>query len=197
MFNEPSLAFLTIGINRALKIYSIMALYLNPEGHNWGPMNLDGYGISIVLFAGIYSLVFLAACGYLWTLRKHTVLKMRKVNLTILSLLVLHVYLFMIFMVYPLNGAFPCSVEYWTMCIYLPIGVGLFQAHNQQLLLVSHDQVQLLNTGEMYKPIGTSHRGLKGFLYRFKIWWDESSAQGKYERYVAIGIAFQVNSIIW
>lgn len=85
-------------------------VYLNPQGHNYGSENLDGYGLSQVAFAVIYSLFFYPACVYLWFNRKHPILRMRKINLAILSLLILHVYLLMIFMVYMINGAFPCGV---------------------------------------------------------------------------------------
>ena len=84
--------------------------YLNPEGHNYGSENVDVYGISQVSVAVLYSLFFYAACFYVWLKRYHPILRMRKVGLALLSLLVLHVYLFMIFMVYTINGAFPCGV---------------------------------------------------------------------------------------
>lgn len=91
-------------------------VYLNPEGHNWGPsMNLDGYGISLITFAAVYSTLFYAACAFLWFHRNHPVIKMRNISLALVSILILHVYLFMVLMVYPMNGVFPCSVEFWIM----------------------------------------------------------------------------------
>ena len=168
--------------------------YLNPEGRNWGNyLNLDGYGISLLVFAGVYTLIFYAACLYLWSLRKHPIVKMRNIGLTITSLLVLHVYVFVVFIMYSLNGTFPCSVEFWVMSLYLPIGFGLFQAQNQQLLLVSRGQQQLAINDVMYKPLGTGLRGLKGWIFRFKVWWNEISTEGKYESFVAIGIGLQVS----
>ena len=184
------------GINTVLQRSNMMVAYLNPEGHNWGPMNLDGYGISMIAFAVLYSLVFYSACAYVWSLRKHPILKMRKIGLAVVSLLILHVYLFVVFMAYPINGAFPCSVEYWIMSIYLPIGLGLFQAQNQQLLLVSRGQERLRQMDEMYRPLGTGRRGLRRLLFRFKLWWNDVSTQGKYEGFVAIGIAIQVAPIV-
>lgn len=169
--------------------------YLNLKGHNWGNyLNLDGYGISLLVFAGVYTLILYAACLYVWSLRKHPIVKMRNTGLTITSLLVLHVYLFMIFMIYPVNGAFPCSVEFWIMSLYLPIGFGLFQAQNQQLLIVSRGQQQLAKTNVMYKPLGTGRRGLEGWIFRLKVWWNDLSTEGKYESFVAIGIGLQVSS---
>ena len=95
-----------------------MGPYFNSRGHNWGPENLDGYGITQIVVAVIYSVLFYAACVYVWMHRDHPVIKMRKINLALLSILILHVYLFMVFMVYPINGAFPCGVEFWSMSMY-------------------------------------------------------------------------------
>lgn len=170
-----------------------MYRYLNPNGRDWGPMNLDGYGQSLIAFIVVYSLFFYAACAYLWSQRKHPVIKMRKIGLAIASLLTLHVYMVVVFLVYPINGGFPCGVEYWVMSLYLPIGFGLFQAQNQQLLIVSKEQHQLILTDDMFKPLGPRRRGPKQWMIRFKLWWNDISAQGKYEGYVAIGIALQVS----
>ena len=85
-------------------------VYLNPQGHNWGAENFDGYGISQIIFAAIYSIFFYAACFYVWLNRSHPILRMRKMNLALLSLLVLHVYVVMIFVVYMTNGSYPCGV---------------------------------------------------------------------------------------
>jgi len=91
-------------------------VYLNPGGHNWAPgMNLDGFGISEIVFAVVYSFLFYAACAFVWFHRNHPVIKMRNISLALISVLVLHVYLFMVIMVYPMNGTFPCGVEYWIM----------------------------------------------------------------------------------
>lgn len=114
-----------------------MVRYLNPGGHNWADAeNFDGYGISLIVVIVLYSIFFYAACTFLWLQRNNPAIRMRKIGLALLSVLVLHVYLVIIFVVYPLNGTFPCSLEFWVMSIYLPLGVGLFQAQNQQLLIV-------------------------------------------------------------
>ena len=173
-------------------------VYLNPGGHNWGPENYDGYGMSMVAVAVVYSVFFYLACFYLWVHRHHVVLRMRKINLAILSILILHVYLFMIFMAYWLNGSYPCGVEFWCMSIYLPIGIGLFQAQNQQLLLISQGQTQLCTTDIAYKPLLPRKDDIstpRYWIARFKAWWDGSSKQGKYESFVFLGIGIQVSLV--
>ena len=171
-------------------------VYANPGGFDFGPENLDGYGISNIIFGVTYSLFFYAACTFLWIYRKHPVVKMRNVPLLLISLLTLHVFMFMVFVVYTLNGAFPCQVEYWCMSLYLPIGIGLFQAQNQQLLVVSSKQNKLLVTDELFKSLPPKSRGSLGVLdcwmFRLKCWWRDVCTTRKYEMYVTVGIIVQV-----
>ena len=174
-----------------------MVRYLNPGGHDWSyAENLDGYGISLIVFIVLYSIFFYAACAFLWLQRNNPAIRMRKIPLALLSLLVLHVYLFLVFLVYPLNGYFPCGVEFWIMSIYLPIGIGLFQAQNQQLLIVSREQDLLKGTDEIYRPLYPKHGGgLGGWKYwtwRLKLWWKGVNTQSKYEGFVFVGMMVQV-----
>lgn len=175
-----------------------MVRYLNPGGFDFGPENHDGYGISNIVFVVIYSVVFYSSCVFLWMYRHHPVIKMRNVPLMLLSLLVLHVFLFMVFVVYTLNGSFPCQVEFWCMNLYLPIGIGLFQAQNQQLLIVSRQQAQLIVADEIYKPLfpktGRGVGGLRYWRFRLKHLWRNVSEEGKYQGFVFVGIIVQVSS---
>ncbi|KAL8721584.1 MAG: hypothetical protein Q9225_001748 [Loekoesia sp. 1 TL-2023] len=171
-------------------------VYLNPGRSNLGPENLDGYGISYIVFGVVYSIILYAACVYLWLQRHHPVVKMRKVGLMLLSVLVIHVFCFLVLSVYTtINGSWPCSVEYWAMNLYLPIGIGLWQAQNQQLLIVSRQQTQLIVSHATYKPLLPSHgHGVSSpryWLWRFKLWYRSISTQGKYEGFVLIGIIIQ------
>ena len=173
-------------------------VYLNPGGFNFGSENLDGYGISNIIFGVTYSLFFYAACIFLWYYRHHPVVKMRNVPLLLLSLLTLHVFLFMIFVVYTLNGAFPCQIEFWCMNLYLPIGIGLFQAQNQQLLVVSSQQAKLIVNDELFKPLPPKPRKGLGspsyWTFRLKRWWRDVCSTRKYEAYVTLGIIVQVRA---
>lgn len=83
------------------------------------------------------------------------------------------------------------------MCLYLPIGIGLYQAYNQQLLIVSRGQAALITKDELFKPIFPKTKGLGGpkyWAFRFKIWWQSVSSKGKYEGFVLIGIVIQVGA---
>lgn len=52
------------------------------------------------------------------------------------------------------------------MKLYLPIGIGLFQTQDQQLLIVSDGQAELVNSDELYKPLlPKGGRGIVGLGY--------------------------------
>ena len=173
-----------------------MVRYLNPGGFDFGAENLDGYGISYIGVAVIYSILFYAACIFLWLYRHHPMVQKRNVPLLLISLLTLHVYLFMVMVVYTLNGTYPCQVEFWCMSLYMPLGIGLFQAHNQQLLVVSQGQSQLLQLEGPFRRLPPKRNGsgnLRYCVYRFKLWWGGVSQAGKYQSYVLVGIIVQVN----
>jgi len=76
----------------------------------------------------------------------------------------------------------------------------LFQAQNQQLLTVSDEQSQILNTVEQYKPVfpgyGKGLGGPKYWFWRFKLWWQtSSSSSANYEGLVLGGITAQVSHV--
>ena len=83
------------------------------------------------------------------------------------------------------------------MSIYLPIGIGLFQAQNQQLLVVSRQQAEMIVRDDLYKPLPARPKGSIGgpkyYVYRLKIWWRDANKQRKYEAYVLIGMIVQVS----
>ncbi|KAL8726979.1 MAG: hypothetical protein Q9166_006342 [cf. Caloplaca sp. 2 TL-2023] len=170
-------------------------VYLNPGGFNFESTNLDGYGISNIVVATGYTILLYAACIYLWLQRRHPVVKMRQVGLMLMSVLVIHVFCFIVFTIYTLNGAWPCPVEFWAMNLYLPIGIGLWQAQNQQLIIVNREQTEMISSQPTYKPLLPSRGHRVGtaryWLGRFKVWYRGISSQGKYEGFVLIGIIVQ------
>ena len=173
-----------------------MVRYQNPNGFNFGPVNHDGYGISFIVVAVSYSLCFYSSCIFLWVFRRHPVVKMRNICLMLLSVLVLHVFLIPVFVSYTLNGADPCQVEFWIMSIYLPIGIGLFQAQNLQLLIVSRQQVRMNVTNQCYKSLlpkmGPGLICPKYWLFRLKHWWKGMKDESQYKAYISLGFIVQV-----
>ena len=90
-------------------------VFFNPKGHDWGAKNLDGWGILQLTVAILYTIFVLVTAGFVWLHRENPILRMRKINLAILSIMILHVYLVMVLLVYPINGNYPCDTEFWIM----------------------------------------------------------------------------------
>ena len=183
----------TPGRQNTERVLAATATMVYANGHNWGnKLNWDGLGISSLIFAGVYSIIFYAMCAIVWANRKHPVIKMRNMGLAISSLLVLHVYFFMIFLAYVLNGNYPCELEFWIMSFYLPVGIGLFQAQNQQLLLVSRAQSKLIYMEDTFKSLPPTRPGFKRWNFKFRQWWAQWTEQNKYEGFLAVGMVLQV-----
>ncbi|KAL8773559.1 MAG: hypothetical protein Q9209_001664 [Squamulea sp. 1 TL-2023] len=169
--------------------------FLNPGGHDYIGANLDGWGVLQLVFAAIYTLVLLVLCGILWSQRNHPIIRMRKIPMAIAAVLVLHVYVIIVLIVYPLNEYFSCNAEFWVMSIYLPIGIGLFQAQNQQLLLISRGQQTLL-TKDVYKPLPSGKNRRQYYWNKFVIWCKSSKEQDAFEGFIAAGMLVQVSNNI-
>ncbi|KAI4281854.1 MAG: hypothetical protein L6R35_005542 [Caloplaca aegaea] len=166
--------------------------FLNPNGHDWANnYNLDGWGICLILFAILYTLFLLVCSFVLWQWRNHPVIHMRRPALAIAAVLMLHVYVIIILLVYPWNGFFPCAAEFWIMSIYLPIGIGLFQAQNQVLLLISRGQ-QILLTQDTYKSLPSGKNRRQYCWNAFILWCKNARRQDVYEGFLAAGMVIQV-----
>lgn len=118
--------------------------YTSPGGHNWGALNLDSLAVLYICVAAVWTIVVLIGQALIVHFRNVGYVRMRNVLLLVASTLALHVYLVMVLLVYPLNGTFGCSAEYWIMSIYLPIGIALFQLENILLYSVSRVQEQAI-----------------------------------------------------
>lgn len=158
-------------------------------GYDWGPMNTDALGKTYLIVAGLCTLVLaLGITGLLYYRQLHFI-RIRNLTLMISSVCALHVYLIIVFLVYPLNGSFPCSLGFWVMNTYLPFGVALFQAQNMQLLSLSVLQKQLvLQPSNLMSKSSRARRSFAGYKAR----WLELSLLHKTYFFVSIGIVMQV-----
>ncbi|KAL8687343.1 MAG: hypothetical protein Q9218_006458 [Villophora microphyllina] len=164
--------------------------FLNPGGHNFIGYNHDGWGIVQLVFAVFFSILILVLSAVLWRHRNEPVIRMRKVPLSIAATLTLHVYTVIVLIVYPVNEHWPCGVEFWVMSIYLPIGIGLFQAQNQILLRTSRGQQHLL-TQDIYRPLPTGKTVRQYYWNAFKLWCQAAREGDYFEGFVAAGILLQ------
>ena len=81
------------------------------------------------------------------------------------------------------------------MSLYLPIGIGLYQAYNQQLLLISRGQQHLL-TQDIYKPLPGGKNTSEVYWNAFVLWCKDAREQEFFEAFVAAGVGIQVSGFI-
>jgi hypothetical protein len=89
--------------------------------------NTDALGIMYVIAAILYTIVL---AGELYLLNRHRsafCVRIRSLKVIFSAISILHVYLVLVLLVYPWNGLFPCSAEFWIMSVFLPSGMALFQ----------------------------------------------------------------------
>jgi hypothetical protein len=114
--------------------------------------NLDSIGQLFVAFTAVWTVLLLFGIAFLINNRKLPFLRLRKLPLGILAVCTLHVYWCLCMLAYVLNGFFACSMEYWVMSTYLPIGIALYQASNTQLRHVAGLQQQIASSRTFRVP---------------------------------------------
>ena len=92
-----------------------------------GKPNTDGLGITYVVIAIVYTLLLAIQLGLLCKFRSAFCVKIRNVSMIFTTVSMLHVYLVLVLLVYPWNGLYPCSAEFWVMSVFLPSGMAFFQ----------------------------------------------------------------------
>jgi uncharacterized membrane protein len=97
-------------------------------GHDYGPANLDGLGKAYIVVCVVWTLFVAIGVTFFLLHRQLDFIRMRNATITVCAVLMLHIYLCMVLLLYPLNGHWPCDVEYWIMSIYYPLSIALFQA---------------------------------------------------------------------
>ncbi|KAF8250869.1 hypothetical protein K440DRAFT_653406 [Wilcoxina mikolae CBS 423.85] len=122
-----------------------MQVPVGPDPPNYGTLRLSGIGMTYIAVAVIFSALVAAGMAVLLRHRNLPFIRLRKVPLIILALVLLHLQLVFDLLVYPLNGALPCSAEYWIMAVCLPAGVAAFQINNWVLFSRVWGQKHLLS----------------------------------------------------
>lgn len=92
-----------------------------------GAANFDSAGIIYVVTAILYTAVLAVELFLLYRQRAAFGVRIRGLDIVFTSVSMLHVYLVLVLLVYPLNGHWPCSAEFWVMSIFLPLGMAIFQ----------------------------------------------------------------------
>jgi hypothetical protein len=105
----------------------IMAPVLSPRVIDGGRPNFDALGFLYVVAAIVYTIVLAGELYLLHRQRTVFAVRIRSLKIVFSAVSILHVYLVLVLLVYPLNGLFPCSAEFWVMSVFLPSGMAFFQ----------------------------------------------------------------------
>ncbi|KAJ4288500.1 hypothetical protein N0V90_011736 [Kalmusia sp. IMI 367209] len=140
-----------------------------PRTLDGGAPNTDAAGIIYVVAAILYTIVLAVELYLLYRHRSAFCVRIRGLNIVFTSVSMLHVYLILVLLVYPLNGHWPCSAEYWVMSIFLPSGMAVFQACNARVLKAYESQRRMKRdflAGARKKRLSYTPKGL------FEAWVD-------------------------
>lgn len=101
-----------------------------------GKPNTDALSIIYIVVAILYTIVLAGELYLLNRYRSAFCVRIRNLKVVFSAVSMLHVYLVLVLLVYPWNGLFPCSAEFWIMSVFLPSGMALFQG-KQTLSILS------------------------------------------------------------
>ncbi|KAF2025897.1 hypothetical protein EK21DRAFT_103602 [Setomelanomma holmii] len=110
---------------------------------------LDGVGWTYMVIFIVWNLVLAAGMTFLWTSRQLPSLRMRRIPLVLAGVFSLHVYAALCIIAYPVGQFFSCTVEFWVMSLWLPIGIALFHAANSQFLHLASRQKQFAHMSSL------------------------------------------------
>ncbi|KAK2616213.1 hypothetical protein QQS21_000845 [Conoideocrella luteorostrata] len=148
-------------------------------------VNLDSVGIWWLCWASIWTFLLLCGMGYLISNRHSHILRIRGIGLSLIAVVLLHLYWLSAQLAYVIGALAPEESEYWIMGIYLPLGIALFHASNGRFLYVAQAQQRYLNR---LADIPAKPRCGKGIYGRFK----KLDYTSKMVLLVGIGMGFQL-----
>ncbi|KAF2466308.1 uncharacterized protein BDR25DRAFT_237380 [Lindgomyces ingoldianus] len=154
-----------------------MAPILFPRVLNGGAPNLDPLGVTYVVMTILYTLLLSGELYLLYRHRTAFCVQIRNLKVVFGAVSMLQVYLVLVLLVYPENGLFPCSAEFWIMSIFLPSGMAFFQACNARVLKAYESQRRLKRNfleGARKKRLEWTPRGL------YEAWLDLDAAAKVY-----------------
>ncbi|KAF2087057.1 hypothetical protein K490DRAFT_42875 [Saccharata proteae CBS 121410] len=102
------------------------------------PGCLDWLAYLYITIAVIYTILIGIGLVLLTCHRDRLAVRMRSFALTVAAVLVIHSYLFLIFVVYAIRWWYPCIDEYWVMALVFPLGLALYNVTSINYLQRRH-----------------------------------------------------------
>jgi hypothetical protein len=169
-----------------------MAPLLVPRVLDGGRPNLDAIGVTYVALTIIYTLVVSLELYLLYCQKSAFCVRIRNLRVVFASVSTLHIYLILVLLVYPWNGLFPCSAEFWIMSVFLPCGMALFQGTNSQSSLCFLLRQPTACNARVLKAYESQRRLGKNFLEGARKKRLTLTPGGLYEAWVALDATAKV-----
>ena len=170
-----------------------MTFHVNPNGHdNNGRANMDSVSQLYLGIVATWTTLLAGGIVFLVYNRNLPFLRIRNLSLGIAAVCTLHVYWILAMLVYTMNGAWPCQVEFWIMSIYLPFGIALYQANSTVLRHVAGLQNRF-NEGNIYITLrpNTKVHGWRQLVRK----WSRMNVTERAMYGIGIGMSVQVSWI--
>lgn len=158
------------------------------NGHDLGEPNTDPLAVLYLIVAAVWTLLIAGGLFALCRARDTVAVRIRGLALTVSTVIVLHLYAIAVLLVYPLNGLFLCSAEFWIMSTLLPFGFALFQASNVKLLSYYEEQRNLA----AQSGLGQFRRHVKLNLRGFATYWRQLNTVQKTYFSIICGLIVQL-----
>ena len=152
--------------------------------------NLDGLGKFYIIVTAVWTTILAGGITFLLSNQQLAILRIRKVWLSIIAILTLHVYWCFCMLAYVLNGYFPCQLEFWIMSTFLPWGIAFYQVANTRLLYYATLQKKIVTSS----GVQSERKAVVGGRALHKLWtkWTLYDAMTRTMIGLGVGLAVQV-----
>lgn len=154
----------------------------------------DGVGVFWSVLSVVWTAGLVSCMLFLHARRDMPHLRIRSLPLCFGAVTMLHIYWLCCTLAYIYGALMPKVIEFWIMSIWLPFGIGLFQASNAEFLHVSRAQRRFAKRAslESFESEKTAVvHGRWAFLKKFR----QLDYPRKVLVYVCIGMTVQVSSL--
>jgi hypothetical protein len=86
-------------------------------------LNLDRLGWTYIGLSLFWTFALASGMVFLWSHRQLPSVRMRKLPLLFAGVVSLHIYGLLCIVVYPVGAVFSCTIEFWVMSIFFPLGM--------------------------------------------------------------------------
>ncbi|KAI0010171.1 hypothetical protein F4779DRAFT_579036 [Xylariaceae sp. FL0662B] len=122
------------------------------------PPNFDAVGIFYVTYCATWTTLVFAGMVFLCVNRRHPILRIRGLSLSLAAITLLHTYWVLAQITYPVGLTMPIilayDIQYFFMGIWFPLGIALFHASNSRFLRVAQLQKQFTQPNFQRKKPG-------------------------------------------